>query len=219
VAIPDDYKPQRNDTLKFYNDFDLEQKVLICLQMAEAVADLHGYQGGVIVHQDIQLSQFLFNENATKIILNDFNRGEFMLWDEEKNEYCKYTEGKGGGDWRSPEEYFDNPLTEKLNTELVRGTIQVDVYSLGDNFYSVFTGLWAWYDSKDEKHTQKRVKEGEIPFIDPRYKSQDPLQAIFAEIIESCWTYNPINRPSVFDVIKRLRNLHKEVKKRDAEKE
>ena len=205
VAIPDDYKPGKNDTLRFYNELDLEQKVLISLQMAEAVADLHGYPGGVIVHQDIQLSQFLFDKTATKIILNDFNRAEFMLWDEEKNEYCKYTEGKGGGDWRSPEEYFDNPLNE-----------EVDVFSLGNNFYSVFTGLWAWFDSKDEKVSVKRIKEGEIPWIDPRYKSQDALQAEFADIIESCWTYNPLNRPSIFEVISRLRKLLKEVQKRDA---
>jgi hypothetical protein len=207
VAIPGDFKPQKNDTLRFYNDFTLEQKVMICLQMAEAVADLHGYSGGVITHQDIQLSQFLFNENATKIILNDFNQAEFMLWDDEKQDYCKYTEGRGNGDWRSPEEFYDNPLNEK-----------VDVYSLGNNFYSVFTGLWVFYDSKDDEETQQRVKEGEKPYIDPRYKSQDPLQAKLADIIESCFTYNPLNRPSIFEVITMLRKLLKDVETRNAEK-
>jgi len=29
--------------------------------------------------------------------LNDFNRAEFMLWDEEEKEYCKYGEGYGQG--------------------------------------------------------------------------------------------------------------------------
>ena len=90
------------------------------------------------------------------------------------------------------------------------------MYSLGNNFYSVFTGLWVFYDSKNDKQTQKRVKEGEIPYIDPRYKSQDPLQAKFAEIIESCFTYSPLNRPSIFDVISRLRSLLKEVEERGA---
>ncbi|KAL3917376.1 MAG: hypothetical protein SGILL_004743 [Bacillariaceae sp.] len=194
VTIPDDFKPEKNGTLEFYNDFDLEQKLMISLQMAEAIADLHGYPGGVITHQDIQLSQFLFNENATRIVLNDFNRAEFMLWDDENQDYCKYTEGRGNGDWRSPEEFYDNPLNE-----------EVDVYSLGNNMYSIFTGLWVFYDSKDTKETQKRVKEGEKPYLDPRYKIKDPIQAQLIDIIDSCLTYNPSKRPSIFEVITALR--------------
>jgi len=37
--------------------------------------------------------------------------------------------------WRSPEEYFDKALTER-----------VDVFSLGNNMYSLLTGLWPFYD-------------------------------------------------------------------------
>lgn len=37
-----------------------------------------------------------------------------MLWNEKDGEYCKYTEFVGHGSWRSPEEYFDNPLDEKV---------------------------------------------------------------------------------------------------------
>lgn len=65
--------------------------------MAEAVADLHGFSGGVMVHQDIQLSQFLFNKDKSLVKLNDFNRAEFLLWDEEEEKYCLYHEGRGMG--------------------------------------------------------------------------------------------------------------------------
>jgi hypothetical protein len=33
--------------------------------------------------------------------LNDFNRAEFMLWNEEKQEYCKYQNNPGHGDVRT----------------------------------------------------------------------------------------------------------------------
>jgi hypothetical protein len=43
------------------------------------------------------LGQFLKNEDETLIKLNDFNRAEFMLWDEKAKDYCKYGEGTGNG--------------------------------------------------------------------------------------------------------------------------
>lgn len=188
--------------LKSYNPLTGDQKLALSLQMAEAVADLHGFPGGVIVHQDIQLSQFLFNNAATRVILNDFNRAEFMLWDGENKKYCKYTEGKGHGDWRSPEEFYDKPLTEK-----------VDVYSLCNNMYSVLTGLWVFYDSENSDVTQKRVMTGEKPFIDPRYKDGDPAEAKLAEILPRCYEYSPDKRPSVFQLVGWLREARTEVRK------
>jgi serine/threonine protein kinase len=83
--------------------------------MAEAIAELHGYPNGLIVHDDIQLSQFLFNQNRTRLILNDFNRAEFPLFDEKADDYCRYKNGRGGGNWRAPEEYRDDPLLEEID--------------------------------------------------------------------------------------------------------
>lgn len=77
-AIPDDVSFNRTDDeegpLICYNDFSGLAKLEISLHMAEALADLHGYSGGVIVHQDIKLDQFFLNSNMTGVILNDFNR-------------------------------------------------------------------------------------------------------------------------------------------------
>ena len=44
-----------------------------------------------------QLSQFLMNADKTTLKLNDFNRAEFMLWDDKQQEYCRYGEGQGNG--------------------------------------------------------------------------------------------------------------------------
>ena len=66
-----------------------------------------------------------------------------MLWDDETQEYCKYKNGKGHGDWRAPEEYADKPLNEKI-----------DVWSIGNNIYSVLTGTYPFYNVEDDKDIQ-----------------------------------------------------------------
>jgi hypothetical protein len=57
IALPkggylyDDH--DEKDPLYCYNDLPGITKLQISLHMAEALADLHGYSGGIIVHQDI----------------------------------------------------------------------------------------------------------------------------------------------------------------------
>ena len=65
-----------------------------------------------------------------KIKLVDFNRAEPMLFDTKKEEYCKWRNGLSEDmSLRAPEETVDAGLNE-----------QVDVFSLGNVFYSVLTG-------------------------------------------------------------------------------
>lgn len=45
---------------------------------------------------DVQAVQWLITEDGN-VKLNDFNRAEFMLYDEEHGEYCKYKNGPGPG--------------------------------------------------------------------------------------------------------------------------
>ena len=54
------------------NNLTAIEKLQIGTQMAEAVVDLHGYKNGVIVHGDIQLSQFLLNEDQTLVKVSEF---------------------------------------------------------------------------------------------------------------------------------------------------
>lgn len=199
--LTDKEQQKQKSDLNSYNDLSSEQKLVMSLQMAEAVADLHGDSFGVIVHQDIQLSQFLVNSDSTVVKLNDFNRAEFMLWDDKKKEYCKYNEGEGNGNWRSPEEYFDHDLNQ-----------QVDVFSLGNNMYSLLTGLWIFYDEDDSEKVKKRVKAGQKPYIDPRYKERSLAEAKLADIIDKCHSYYPEDRPSVFEIVKILRDALKEIR-------
>ena len=89
--------PKDEQQLSVRNTLSGTQKLVRSLEMAEAVLLLHTFSGGVIVHDDIQLSQFLFSSSG-QLKLNDFNRAEIMLWNEKDNEYCKYRNHPGGGD-------------------------------------------------------------------------------------------------------------------------
>ena len=102
VAVPSGVgrleKPHEDSSqLKPRNALTPTKKLEYSLEMAEAVLLLHAYPGGVIVHDDIQLSQFLLTADG-KVKLNDFNRAEVMLWDEKDKEYCRYRNYPGNGD-------------------------------------------------------------------------------------------------------------------------
>lgn len=99
-AVPKGYmkKETLGDTfdVKPQNDFDPIEKLGLALEMAETLAILHGYEGGVIVHDDVQLCQWLRTKKGT-LVLGDFNRAEIMNWDNEKETYCTYNNGYAYG--------------------------------------------------------------------------------------------------------------------------
>lgn len=83
------YKPR--------NDLSPQTKVQHALEMAESLADLHLYKGGVIVHGDIHLGQWLRASQNSTLVLGDFNLAKVLQWDERKHQYCKYENGRGHG--------------------------------------------------------------------------------------------------------------------------
>ena len=176
--------------LKPQNNLTGIQKLVLSLEMAEALADLHGYPNGMIVHDDVQLSQYLFNQDKTLLKLNDFNRAEFRLFDESNNQYCHWKNGPGNGSWRAPEEYEDKPLTE-----------QIDVWSFGNNMYVILTGLNPLYEEEHTSNIQKRIVKGDMAYVDPRYHDRSPSEAVLAEIIPKCYAFNPEDRPTIFELV------------------
>lgn len=182
------------------NDFTGEEKLGFALEMAESLAELHGFEDGVIVHDDVQLCQWLFVGEkglngwpALKLI--DFNRAVVMQWNQAEKIYCKYKNGGGNGQYRSPEEFSDQPLNEKI-----------DVYSLGNNFYALLTGLWNFYQWEDDEVVQKKIIKRETPYIDPRYRNRSLEEGALVEIMEKCWAFDPDDRPDVFQVVAFLRD-------------
>jgi serine/threonine protein kinase len=86
---------EHGDELRPNNGLTPAQKLVLALEMAESLADLHGNAAGLIIHDDVQLSQFLLNKDKTILKLNDFNRAEFPLWNGKA--YCRYQNGRGPG--------------------------------------------------------------------------------------------------------------------------
>jgi hypothetical protein len=199
AVVPRDVVPR--------NNFTATEKLDIALAMAESISDLHGFRDGVIVHGDIQLCQFLGNKNK-QLKLNDFNRAEPMLFDGTKQQqqsgnrnyqqgqgaYCGYKNGGGFGNYRAPEEDRDNYLNEEL-----------DVFSMGNNIYVLVTGLWVFYENEDDTVVQRYVKRGKFPFIDDRYRVRSYAERELISAMEQCWTNDPKDRATIFDVVKALR--------------
>lgn len=191
----DDVKPQ--------NDYTTLEKLELALAMAESLAVLHSYEGGLIVHDDVQLCQWLRTRDD-RLVLGDFNRAEIMDWNEEKGEYCMYNNGYAYGNYRSPEEFAGKDLNEKI-----------DIFSFGNNVYSLMTGLWPFYENEDDLVVQGELIDGKTAFIDNRYRTRSYAEGQMVELIERCWSYKPEDRPDIFEVVRFLQSALREASIRD----
>ena len=61
------------DDVRPMNNLTNHQKLDIAIAMAESIAEIHGYEGGVIIHGDIHPYQWLSNKKG-EIKLNDFSK-------------------------------------------------------------------------------------------------------------------------------------------------
>jgi hypothetical protein len=198
-------KMENQELLKPLNDLTPRARFEMALAMAESIADLHGYAGGVIVHDDIQPCQWLKSKDGV-LKLGDFNRAEIMDYNEKKKEYCPYNNGRGYGNYRAPEEFAAHDLDEKI-----------DIYSFGNNIYALLTGLWVFYDNTNDDEVQKLVVDGKRAQLDPRWKQRSFIENNLVELMEQCWEHDPKKRPDIFTVIQQLRDIDKEFKRRIAE--
>eukprot|EP00980_Cylindrotheca_fusiformis_P012565 scaffold3084_cov144-Cylindrotheca_fusiformis.AAC.13 len=197
VIVPDGNIKQE----KLHDEYDVQpqnsytatEKLEIALDMAESLADLHGFEDGIIVHDDVQLCQWLRKKDGT-LKLGDFNRAEIMDYNVEKNEYCKYVNGECFGNYRAPEEFAEKPLDEKI-----------DIWSFGNNMYALLTGLWIFYENDDDDVIHTKLIDGKTAYIDPRYKKRSYAEQQLVKLIKQCWKYNPEDRPSIFELVDQLR--------------
>jgi serine/threonine protein kinase len=169
------------------------EKLKMALNMAEALADLHGYKYGPFAHFDIQIVQFLLDENL-RPKMSDFNRAEPMLWDEDEKEYCKGWMGKASGTVRSPEEYAEEQPID----------FNVDIYSFGNVLYTMLTGEDP-YDDDREKAVNLCVR-GIPPQVDARIRGRSFAEASLANVMDKCFEYFPEKRLSIFQVVSLLRD-------------
>ena len=77
------------------NNLGPSEKLNLAFEMASSIADLHGFKDGIIVHDDIQLRQWLRSSIDGRLILGDFNRARIMRWNDVDQKYCKFRTGDG----------------------------------------------------------------------------------------------------------------------------
>ena len=51
---------------------------------------------------------------------------------------------------------------------------------------------------------QQKLVDGELPYIDPRWKTNSYGEGRLVEIIEKCWKYKPNDRADVFQATRFL---------------
>jgi hypothetical protein len=223
---PEVVEERNRNGVRPYNNFTSGEKLRFALDMAESLADLHGFGGGVIVHDDVQMCQWLRTPDG-RLKLGDFNRATIMSWDLLKGEYCKFNNGEAFSQYRAPEEFAARNLDEKI-----------DMFSFGNNIYAMLTGLWNWvskahgfgranalvnarafispvftdrlpylsqYDTDDDEVIQAELIDGKLPYIDPRYKNRSFAEKRLVELMEKCWIYDPDERVSSFEAVEFLR--------------
>lgn len=165
------------------------ERLKLALKVAQAVSAAHMYDSNgtaTIAHTDITPSQFLvFDDGSVKI--NDFNRCRFLLHDK-NGKVCSYKVSHNPGKFRSPEEYSYLEQNE-----------MVDIYAMGNIFYSIFSEKWPFEEINDVNIAQEKIKNGERPEM-PSFQNDKVLLAL-AEIIQLCWKQKALDRPSAKEVV------------------
>mmetsp|Transcript_19504 Transcript_19504/g.28901 ORF Transcript_19504/g.28901 Transcript_19504/m.28901 type:complete len:624 (-) Transcript_19504:40-1911(-) len=184
------------------------EKLDMAYQVACGIADMHSVEeDGIasIAHTDITPSQFIYIDGKWKV--NDFNRCRFMREYKEDKSVCGFEVGSNPGKFRAPEEYAYEVETEKI-----------DVYSMGNVFYAILSGLMPFEGMKQEK-AKKNVMEGKRPKIPSEVKESDDIaiQAILSAT-KKCWRQDPTERPPAAEIRDKLKSVMERIKKENVTK-
>lgn len=187
---------QKDDVMPL-NDLSLTEKLDLAIVMAEALADLHGFKGGAIAHGDVYPSQWLRTYDG-KLKLNDFNAAVVPEYDPVKQEYCTFD--RCYLNW--------NRAPEDLTCGKWPADVGIDTYCMGNNIYTLLTGLWSFYWAQDiEKEVMQSVLWGNRTYVDPRYRTRSMVEGKLVELMEETWVASRYERISIFGILQRLREI------------
>jgi hypothetical protein len=179
------------------NNFTLTEKLDTAILMAEGIAELHGYTGGAIAHGDVYPSQWLRTYDG-KLKLNDFNSAEIMDWDPVNQRYCIFS--RCHLNW--------NRAPEDLTCGKWPADEGIDTFCMGNNIYTLLTGLWTFYWAMDqERDVMQTVVNGYRSYVDPRYRIRSRVEGKLVELMEETWVENIQERISIFNISSRLREI------------
>jgi len=187
---------EQGDGVKPRNKYTPAGKLQLSLTMAESLAEMHGYVGGVIAHHDISFEQWLWDA-AGNLKLNDFNKAKLPPWNVETEEYCTFWSSQDSV-YRAPEEMEGGETDESA-----------DVVSFGKIMYTIMTGLIPYYEKQNTEEAYKAIINGELPYIDPRYRTRSMIEGRLVEIMERTWQFEKKDRVDIFEVVRHLRQTAK----------
>lgn len=201
--------PYDDEEEKYYvADISSLEKIEIAYQVAVGIADMHDVEeDGIasIAHTDITPSQFIFINGKWK--MNDFNRCRFMRVRKDDGGICGFHVGANPGKFRAPEEYAYDEEDE-----------MIDVYSMGNIFYTMLAGEMPFEGQKESK-AQKKVMDGVRPRIPKEVQeSEDPAMRAMVSATKQCWRQKPGDRPraaKIRDFLKETMDRIKEDKTKE----
>jgi len=66
---------------------------------------------------------------------------------------------------------------------------------------------------------QTKIIDGEIPFIDPRYRERSLADRTLVDLMKRCWVYDPAERISIFEAVDILKKAVEDNRKEEAVRE
>lgn len=121
-----DLDKQQKEGVKSQNKLSNEEKLEIALAMGEGLAQMHSMG---VFHADVTLYQWLRSANDNRVVLNDFNHAEFLLFSEHENKFRKFYSHYDWGVSKAPEEYRGGYAGRSA-----------DVWSFGNLLFTLLTG-------------------------------------------------------------------------------
>lgn len=183
------------------NTLTSRQKLQYALQMAEGLAELHGFVQGVISHDDIALDQWVLTDDG-RVVFSDVNNAMVMDWNENDGNYCPYEIDYPYGDLRPAEAYLGNGTA----------TETVDLWGFGTLVFSLLTGLYPFYENDDPVENRQSILAGQVPTMDPKYHAGGSLiEERLYHVMQECLKFEPDDRMDMFQVFQYLRKTEQMV--------
>ncbi|KAI9100822.1 hypothetical protein K1719_024184 [Acacia pycnantha] len=164
---------------------DWRRRAHMALDIARGVNYLH-HCSPPIIHRDLKSSNLLVDRNWTVMV------GDFGLSRLKHETYLTTKTGKGTPQWMAPEVLRNEPSDEKS-----------DVYSFGVKLWELTTEKIPW-----ETLNSMQVI-GAVGFMNQRLEIPNDVDPKWVAIIESCWHSDPACRPTLQELLERLRELHR----------
>jgi serine/threonine protein kinase len=146
-----------------------------------------------ITHQDVKPPNFVLTKDGS-LKLNDFNDAVIVWRNMTSNGPCMFTRPVWSPYHTSPEEAFERGLTP-----------DVDIFALGATLFYIVTGNYPHHELESKRKAFEAVARGILPELP--YAADNPVVAEMQQIIHSCWSYWPEDRPRAVQIATELSNL------------